>query len=329
MTASWFEDRTVMVTGGAGFIGSHVVDRLAAVGAGHIVVVDNLFLGQESNLESARASGASVIFCREDACDTDRLRKIALSHGASVMFDLATIPLPASLKRPRWSAETIYALAMAAAELAREGTIERLVHCSTSEVYGSAAYSPMDEDHPLATRTPYAAAKAAGDLLLQSYARSFDTPCVIVRPFNTYGPRQNDGNYAGVIPITLRRVLDGRPPVIFGDGNQTRDFTYVEDTAALMVALAELPNLDEVPVNVASGNEVRIRDLVAALCRSLDYDGEWEWRDQRAGDVRRHVAGTARLAGLVGQPQFVGLDDGLSKTVEWYKRHHHNPPRYS
>ena len=151
-----------MVTGGVGFIGSHVVDRLAAVGAGHIVVVDNLFLGQESNFESARASGASVIFCREDACDTDRLRKIALSHGASVMFDLATIPLPASLKRPRWSAETIYALAMAAAELAVRELSNAWSTARPRRCTARPPTAPMDEDHPLATRTPYAAEKPLG-----------------------------------------------------------------------------------------------------------------------------------------------------------------------
>jgi UDP-glucose 4-epimerase len=310
-----------MVTGGAGFIGSHVVDRLAERGVHDIVVVDNLFLGQERNLAAARASGASIVFHRQDAADTDRLREIARAHDVSVIFDLATIPLPASLERPLWSSQTVYALALAVGELAREGTVERLVHCSTSEVYGSATYSPMDEDHPLCTRTPYAAAKAGSDLLLQSYARSFGTPCAIVRPFNTYGPRQNDGSYAGIIPLTLRRILDGEPPVIFGDGNQTRDFTYVEDTAALIVALAERSDIDERPVNVASGQEVRIRDLVGALCRTVGYEGDWEWRDERPGDVRRHVAGTGRLVELLGDHVFVGLEEGMAATVAWYSTH--------
>jgi len=321
-THDYLADRAVLVTGGAGFIGSHVVDRLARRGVRRIVVVDNLFLGKESNLDQARAAGAPVVFCCDDASDIDRLRQIAKEHDVSVIFDMATIPLPASLERPQWAASTVYDLALTTAELAREGTIERLVHCSSSEVYGSAVYSPMDELHPLATRTPYAAAKAAGDLLLQSYARTFGISCAIVRPFNTYGPRQNDGNYAGIIPLTLRRLREGQAPMIFGDGDQTRDFTYVEDTATLVVALAELPELDDEPVNVASGQELPIRELVASLCRSVGYTGDWEWLDERPGDVRRHVAGTKRLEGLLGRHQFMDIDEGMARTVEWYQDPH-------
>lgn len=318
VTSGFLTGRTVMVTGGAGFIGSHVVDRLAVSGVREIVVVDNLFLGKESNLDQSRAAGAPVVFRCDDAADTGRVRELVVEHGVSVVFEMATIPLPASLEHPHWSSQTVYNLALTAGELAREGTIERLVHCSSSEVYGSAVYSPMDEDHPLAAHTPYAAAKAAGDLLLQSYMRTFGISCAIVRPFNTYGPRQNDGSYAGIIPLTLRRIREGKPPMIFGDGNQTRDFTFVEDVAALVVALADRTDLVQDPVNVASGQELRIRDLVAVLCRTLAYEGDWVWHDERPGDVRRHVAGTRRLERLIGRHDFVGLDAGVARTVEWY-----------
>ncbi len=148
---------------------------------------------------------------------------------------------------------------------------------------------------------------------------------MIVRPFNTYGPRQNDGSYAGIIPLTLRRILVGEPPTIFGDGNQTRDFTFVEDTAALIVAIASMPALDDEPVNVASGNEVSVRELVGALCRYVGYDGEWQWAGERPGDVRRHFAGIQRLRKLIPDYQFVTLDEGLARTVDWYRASKRRP----
>ncbi len=208
--------KSVLVTGGAGFIGSHVVDRLVDRGARRIVVVDNLWLGTRENLRTARSRHRRIRLYVADATRLRTLREIVRREEVEVVFSLATIPLPASHERPRWAAETITRMALVVAELARLGEFQTLVQCSSSEVYGSAVRVPMTEDHTLNPLTPYAAAKAAADLVVRSYWETFDIDATIIRPFNTYGPRQNARGYAGVVPITLRRIRSGLPPVVFG-----------------------------------------------------------------------------------------------------------------
>ncbi len=307
-----------MVTGGAGFIGSHLVDRLVEEGANRIVVVDNLFLGDPGNVEDAMQKSPGVIFHNVDATDEDRLGEIIRKERVTVLFALATIPLPASLERPKWSSDVIWQLGMAAAELARKGQVEKLVHCSSSEAYGSAQYTPMDEEHPLAVETPYAAAKASADLLVRSYVQTFDLDAVIVRPFNTYGPRQNDKSFAGLIPIIVRRIQQGQPPVLFGDGLQTRDYQYVTDTADAIVRLSMRDDIKGQQVNIASGQEVTIKELVERVCAAMGYEGSVKRAPERIADVRRHLADVARLDSLLGPRQVIGLEEGIARTVAWY-----------
>ena len=204
--------RSLLVTGGAGFIGSHLTDRLLREQPGNLVVVDNLWLGKLANLESAFAAFPGLKFYQTDITNVRALRDILRREEVEIVFDLATIPLPASLVRPKWSARTIYDMALTLCELGRQGYYRTLIHCSSSEVYGTAKYVPMDEDHPLLVRTPYAAAKAAADLLVQSYQHTFGLDATIIRPFNNYGPRQNDANYAGIIPIVIRGFGPGSRP---------------------------------------------------------------------------------------------------------------------
>ncbi len=310
--------KSLLVTGGAGFIGSHLTDRLIRERPGNLVVVDNLWLGRLSNLDAAFAAFPGLKFYRTDITNVRALRDILRAEEVDIVFDLATIPLPASLVRPKWSARKIYEMALTVCELGRQGYYQTLVHCSSSEVYGTATYVPMDEEHPLLARTPYAAAKAAADLLVQSYQHTFGLDATIVRPFNNYGPRQNDANYAGIIPIVIRRIRAGQVPVIFGDGEQTRDYSFVTDVADGMVRVAANDAARGGVLNLASGEEITVNRLVRGLAAALDYDGPIEYAPDRPGDVRRHLAGIARAQRLIDYRPQTELETGLERTVAWY-----------
>src|SRR5262245_2937413 len=210
--------KSVLVTGGAGFIGSHLVDRIVRESPSNLVVIDNLFLGKEENLCQARQAFPSLRFYRQDVSDYQAMKQILGAEEVEVLFNLAVIPLPTSLEHPRWTVDNNLATITTVCELLREGYYRTLIHFSSSEAYGSARYVPMDESHPHHPSTPYAASKSAGDHVALSYHKTFGIDLSILRPFNNFGPRQNEGAYAGVIPIVIDRVLQGKPLTIYGDG---------------------------------------------------------------------------------------------------------------
>lgn len=311
-------NRAFMVTGGAGFIGSHVVDALLAAGTEHVVAVDDLYLGKETNLRRAEAAGSRFSFVRQDATEVDGMRQLLAERPVDAVFDLAVIPLLASLDQPRWSYVRNVALSVTMAELMREGHVRDLVHFSSSEAYGSATHIPMDEDHPMRPTTPYAASKAAGDHVLQSYATTFGLSMTVLRPFNNYGPRQNQGSYAGVVPLTIQRIRDGKAPILHGDGLQTRDYIYVKDTADCAVKAYETPATRGRTINVCSGQEVTIRQLIQDICEGMGYSGPIEQQPARQGDVRRHLGSNRLARDLIGFAPAWGFRDGLRETIAWY-----------
>jgi UDP-glucose 4-epimerase len=310
-----------LVTGGAGFIGSHLVDRLITESPSRIVVVDNFFLGSESNLSDARVAYPDLEVLRLDASDLASMQDVVVEHGIETVFDLAVVPLPTSLDYPYWTMLTNIGITATFCEIARRGLIERLVHMSSSEAYGSGRYMPMDEAHPDDAITPYAAAKAAEDHIIRSYVQTFGIDATVVRPFNNYGPRQNPGSYAGIIPIVIKRVVSGLPIEIHGDGEQTRDFTFVRDTADLTVTIHETAAARGEEINVATGVGTSINHLVARILEIMGApDHPVIHTPERPGDVRRHQADASKLIGLVGRQPAVLGDDALAETVEWYRK---------
>jgi UDP-glucose 4-epimerase len=311
--------KRVLVTGGAGFIGSHLVDRIVREVPARLVVVDSFFLGRDENLDAARAALPDLQVHRLDASDLAAMHAVVTSEKIDVVFDLAVIPLPTSLRFPVWTIETNVGIATTFCELARWGCIDTLVHCSSSEAYGTAQYVPMDESHPQNALTPYAASKSAADQVVLSYTRTFGIDATVVRPFNNFGPRQNPGTYAGIIPIVVRRVRDGLPIEIHGDGNQTRDFLFVRDTADALVRAYGAPATRGQVINVATGHETSVNDLVTHILRVMDApDHPRVHTSPRAGDVRRHCGDIGRARELFGfAPAIIG-DEGLRETVEWY-----------
>lgn len=314
--------KSVVVIGGAGFIGSHLVERIAADEPRSLVVIDNMYLGRPENLDRAREVFPELNLHVQDATDYDAVGAIIAAAQSEVVFNLAIVPLPVSLINPRWTVDQNVALATVPCELQRQGFLETLIHFSSSEAYGSAEYVPMDESHPSMPSTPYAASKAAGDGVVMSYRKTYDTDAAIVRPFNNFGPRQNDKAYAGIIPIVVGRALRGQPIVIYGDGEQTRDFVFVRDTADAAVRVYEEPRTRGRVINIASGVEVSVNRLVHELLRALGVGSAIVHDPPRPGDVRRQCGSIALARELFAFTPRTSLENGLRETVDWYRSIH-------
>lgn len=314
--------KRLLVTGGAGFIGSHLVDRLAAEGPAEVIVVDDFSLGRESNLHNAcELLGDRITIVKADAGDFEQLRLVIGNNPVDIFFDLAVVPLPASLVDPSGSSASNVAISLAACEAARLGLTQSLLRFSSSEVYGTASYVPIDEEHPFNRSTPYAASKLAGDQLVLSYVHTFGIDAIIIRPFNNYGPRQNDRTYAGILPIIARRVEAGLPIEIYGDGLQTRDLIFVTDTVrAVVTAARQIAELKGRTINVATGSETSVNDLVSLTLQACGVpEHPVIHLPSRAGDVRRHLASNALAAELLGFAPEIDLLNGLQRTMDFYR----------
>ena len=319
MSASRFAGVRVLVTGGAGFIGSHLVEALVAAGA-RVRVLDDFSSGRRENLREA----GDVDVVAGDVGDARLLDRVL--DGVEVVMHLATRCLRLSLSDPedvhRVNSHGTLQVLLAA----RRRRVRRVVYVSSSEVYGSAVRVPMAEDHPLEPTTIYGATKLAGELYAQAATRSYGLETIVVRPFNTYGPRAYfEGVYGEVIPRFTVRLLNGRRPVIFGDGLQTRDFTYVSDTVRGILAAATVPVAHGQVVNIARGEEVTILRLAELLAKAIDPGRAPEFREERPADVRRHWADVSRARAELGFTARIGIEEGLARYLAWFCATYPNP----
>jgi len=310
------EGITVLVTGGAGFIGSHLCDKLLTKNPRKLIIVDDFSIGKESNIAHLRNETEIV---KADASDYNLMSELFEKENIEVVFNMAVIPLPASLERPKQCIDKNVTVASTVCELLRKGKFKTLVHCSSSEAYGSALYVPMDESHPVTPLTPYAASKIASDHIALSYYRTFGLDIAIARPFNTYGPRQNEGTYAAVVPITIKRILEGKPPLIHGSGMQTRDYSYVEDIAEAIPRIYEHTATRGKVINLASGKEITIKKLIDMIAKLMNYSGKAIHEKPRPGDVRRHRGDISLAKKLIHYSPGTDYAAGLRKTIEWYR----------
>jgi len=313
--------KSVVVTGGAGFIGSHLVDRLIDEKPSNLVIIDDFSLGKERNLSSAKTKYSNLKIYEQDATKMRRMEDILRNESADVVFNLAIEPLPRSLVDPKSSYDTNIELTSVICELARKEFFGTLVHFSSSEAYGSAENIPMMENHPLKPTTPYGASKIASDHLVMSYVQTFGIDASIVRPFNAYGPRQNEGTYAGVIPLTIGRILQKKSPIVYGDGLQTRDYTYVTDLADAAVRICEEEETRGKVLNIASGREATIKDLVTKIAELMKSEKPIVYEEARPGDVRRFFGSNLVARALIGYKPKIDLEQGLRLTVRWYSDH--------
>ena len=314
------KNKVVLITGGAGFIGSHLVDRIIEENPKKIIIVDNFFLGKHRNFKHATEIFDCIKLYNQDCSNYDKMKNIFKIENVDVVFNLAVIPLLTSHELPKATCEENINITLTMLELQRNGYYKTLIHCSSSEAYGSAENIPMGENHPLNPTTPYAASKAASDLLVMSYHNTFTIDTAIVRPFNNYGPRQNEGSYAGVIPITIERILNGQKPIIHGDGKQTRDYIFVKDTADAFVKVFNEKNTRGQIINVASGKEITILKLISLISDEMGYNGKFDYEPPRKADLRRHKGDISLAKNLVNLEPKISFEEGIDSTVKWYRK---------
>lgn len=312
-------NKKILVTGGAGFIGSHVVDLLLGQ-QNDVLVVDDFSTGKWKNIDQ-HSGNSHLAVEKADILDLEQM--ISLSKSVDLIFHLAVACLRTSIKNPALVHEINATGTLNMCRAAYANQVERFIYISSSEVYGSADYVPMDENHPLNPTTVYGASKAAGELYALAYWRTYGLPTMSVRPFNTYGPREPAEDYrAEVIPKFVLRSMAGLQPVIFGNGKQTRDFTWVEDTARGIVMAAECDEMVGQAVNIAYGQEVSIEEIakIVTLITGKNDQQPHYMLDGRPGDVKRHFADIGKARKLFGYSPTVRIEAGIEKYIQWVKK---------
>ncbi len=309
--------KTVLVTGAGGFVGSHLVERLVREDCRVRCLVEYDSRGDIGWLEEVAADIAGEIeIVAGDLRDTDAVGNCVA--GTDVVFHLgALIAIPYSYQNPRQVVETNVLGTLNLVQAARAANVERVVHTSTSEVYGTACSVPIGEDHPLQGQSPYSASKIGADKIAESFHNSFGLPVATIRPFNIYGPRQSA---RAVIPTIITQALSGNK-VRLGSLHPTRDFTYVTDMAEGFVKIAECDAAIGGVFNLGSNAEISIGDLAEKIAGLIGKDIEIEWDDARQrpeqSEVERLWADSRLAADTFGWKPSVALEDGLGRTIEW------------
>lgn len=312
--------RTILITGGAGFIGSNLVEHLSKKYPDYrLIVLDALtYAGKLDSIPEEIKSSPRFEFWHGNICNSDLVNDLvgradivahlaAESHVARSIFD----------NRIFFETDVLGTQTVANAVLKHYETVERFIHISTSEVYGTALAIPMTEEHPLNPTTPYASAKASADRLVYSYWVTYDIPAVILRPFNNYGRRQH---LEKVIPRFITRALRGKPLTIHGSGTNTRDWLYVEDCCK---AIDRAMHVDLEPIrgqaiNIATGRELEIVSIAKHIQSS--YECPIEFVGERPGQVKRHCGSTEKAQALLGWRAETSFDQGLERTIDWYAK---------
>ena len=302
-----------LVTGGAGFIGSHLVEALLARGV-RVTVLDDFSTGRAENLAHVRAHPALVVV-RGDIRDPAMLAQVMPT--AEVVFHLAAfVSVPGSIEDPLTCVDINERGTARVLEAARQAGVRRVVLASSAAVYGDHATLPLHEDLPPRALSPYAASKVANEALAQAYTH-MGLPTVALRFFNVYGPRQRaDSPYAAAVPIFVERLRAGRAPVVYGDGLQTRDFVFVRDVAAALMAAADASQAPGRAYNVCTGRAVSVLDLLAELYRFFPHAPDPEFARPRAGDIRHSVGDPDRAARDLGFRAATSLAEGLRALVQ-------------
>ena len=307
---------SALVTGGAGFIGSHICEVLVRQGV-NVVCLDNFVAGKEENVAQLMEEPGFRI-ARADVSSLDELEPHfegvdVVFHNAASKNTVCRIDPHLDMSVNAWGAWCV-------AEASRRAGVRKIVHASTGSVYGELVESPQTETHPLAPRSFYGVSKLAGE----SYLRAFDAyeddfRYSVIRYFHVYGPRQESGEWGGVIPIFIRRALNGDPLVIYGDGSQTRSFTYVTDDVGANIALANRDDTDGEAYNAASGITITILELAQRILSILDReDLEIQFEPWRPGDIRDFQVSNAKVGGI-GAAFPTSFEEGLDSTIEWYR----------
>jgi UDP-glucose 4-epimerase len=308
----------MLITGGAGFIGSHLCEKY--VNEGHSVLcLDNFMSGNLTNIKHL-LDYRNFKLIKGDIRDYELLEKIMLD--VEVIFHLAAqIHVDRSYIEPEPTYDINVMGTQNVLETARLHDAKKIICASTSEVYGSAQYAPIDENHPLNAPHPYGASKIAVDRMCFAYNQTYGMNISIMRLFNVFGPRQRDVGYGGVISIFTRRALSNIPPIIYGDGQQTRDYTYIKDAVKAYDLVLKRDEPLDGPINFGSGKEITIADLADTIIEMCGKKGDIEpvHVAARPGEVNRLIANASKAKSLLGwQPEY-GFREGLKEFIDWYK----------
>jgi UDP-glucose 4-epimerase len=326
--SSFYRDRRVCVTGGAGFIGSHLVDALLALGS-RVAVIDDLSSGRLENLASHQHS---INFTRASILDEPALHRAIASDAAGgsgggarpveVLFHQAAITsVPRSVEEPLLYHEVNALGTLRVLEAARNAGVKRVVFASSSSAYGDQTSGAKIESMSPQPRSPYAAAKCAGEHFMHAWAHCFNLSTVSLRYFNIFGQRQRpDSPYAAVIPRLVDALMHSRTPIIFGDGSQTRDFTHVSNAvhANLLAGACDHPLRGEV-INIAAGEGATVLELLHRIAAILGVEARFESRPPRPGEIQHSRADIAKARRLLGYQPVTTFAAGLEQTVHWYR----------
>ena len=307
-----------LVTGGAGTIGSTIVDQLVAAGAAEVIVLDNFVRGRRENLAGAIASGKVQV---TDGDIRDRQVVAKLMAGVDLLFHQAAIRITQCATDPRLAVEVLVDGTYEVVEAAANAGVRKVVAASSASVYGLATEFPTAEDHhPYANDTLYGAAKTFNEGLLRSFHAMRGLDYVVLRYFNVYGPRMDIyGLYTEVLIRWMERLAASQPPLILGDGKQTMDFVYTEDIARANLLAAEADITDEV-INIGSGTETSLLELAQQLSHVMGSDSPPEFGPARSvNGVTRRLADVSRAADLIGWKAEIGLAEGLRRLVSWWR----------
>jgi UDP-glucose 4-epimerase len=301
-----------LVTGGAGFIGSHIAEELLR--RGHRVrVVDSLITGKRRNLEPLHG----VEFLEGDLADLSVAQRAV--DGMEYVLHQAAIPsVPRSVKDPLTSNRANIDASLNVLVAARGAGVKRLVYAGSSSAYGDTETLPKREDMPTKPLSPYALQKLVVEQYCQMFTRLYGFETVAIRYFNVFGPRQDPGSpYSGVISLFATALLSGRQPLIYGDGEQTRDFTYVANVVDGVLRASESPDVSGEVINVATGGRISLNELLRTMNRILGTETHAIYLDVRAGDVRDSQADITKARQLLGYAPLVDLEEGLRHTIDW------------
>jgi UDP-glucose 4-epimerase len=311
----------ILVTGGAGFIGSHLCEDFVAKGD-YVLCLDNFMSGDLANVR-ALLGCRNFKLLNSDLRDFDLLEKVVSSGVDAIIHLAAQIHVDRSIVEPRLTYEVNVFGSLNVLELARRYDVGKVIHTSTSEVYGSAQYVPMDEKHPLNAPHPYGASKISADRMCHAYIQTYGLNICIARPFNTFGARQKDTGYGGAISIFVKRVLNGVPPIVYGDGKQSRDYMYIKDLVRAYSAILKSNKTIKEPLNFGTGKETRIIDLankIIALCGKAK-EMKPVHVAPRPGEVERLVADYSKANKLLRWKPTYTLENGLLEFIDWYKNY--------
>lgn len=307
--------KKALVTGGAGFIGSHIVEELLGLGL-KVISVDNYISGKKENLSALRNNKNLT----EINCDITKHKELKRYYpGIDIVFHNAASKKTVCLGDPRRDLEVNAKGTFNVLELARDFRVKKVIHASTGSVYGEAKYFPQDENHPLNPTSYYGVSKLAGEKYAKAFSHLYGMDISIIRYFHVYGPRQEYSDTGGVIPIFIRRLFDNQPPIIFGDGEQQRSFTYVKDVVRTNLLVAFDDSTVGKEYNCASGLKITINQLTDKLriMMSKEYLKPI-YRDWQIGDIKVFDVDNSNIKKL-GFDFETSFDDGLKETIEWLR----------